>query len=621
MAALLYDRARQEFMAGAYQDASATIARLLEVSPKDGDTLLLAASIAERLGDALLAARYYERSLGQLALPVRKQAGFRAASHYLDGAEPDRALAVLLVLHKDFSADCDVNHSICSLYREAGRYPDALAYAQTLARVGRDFENWLNAGMVLLGAGKVEEAYAPLRKAYDAKPDERLALTELFWCAISLCDFPLADRLQGELVAAYERDGERLDIRENVFRSLQWCSDEAYHVLSALNTAANLNVPVKPRPSYRRDVSRRLRIGYVSSDYCEHATLALMAGVFEHHDRSRFEVFGICHTRAKDRGGRLRQRFLNAVEHFVDIVDLDDDQAAAAIRALDLDILIDLKGFTFDNRLGIFCRRPAPIQVSYLGFPGSVAGVGIDYAITDAIVTPPSSEPFYAEKLIRLPGSYQCNDGTREAVMRQGLRATHGLPEKGMVFAAFNQAVKIRSAVFAAWMDILTAVEGSVLWLIEMNETTRSNLRAAASRAGVDPGRLIFARKTSIPEHLHRLTHADIALDTSPYNGHTTTADALWAGVPVITFKGESFAARVAESLLNAVGLPELVADTLDQYRLMAVALAQDGVRQSRLRQHLLDARKTAPLFDTARFTRDFESALETIAADAAARG
>ncbi len=615
--AALYQQARKQFEEGAYDQALSTIAPLLQPGENDADAYILAATIQERKGNRLDAANLFESAI-DLTPSLKREVAFRACQHYIDSNKSDRAIDALLKLHKHFPDDVDVNHSLCSLYREAARYPDAAPYAEKLAVIGRDFDNWLNAGLVLMGVGQVEKAFPALKAAYEARPTERLALTELFWCATSLCAFDLVDKLQAELEQAYEADGMTLDIRENVFRSLHWSGDEAYHVLSAIKTAETHMGKVAPRRPYRPHTDRRLRIGYVSCDFYDHATMILLAGVLEGHNRDRFEVFGICHTPAKLRNGPVRQRFMDAIEHYVDILDLDDDAAEAAILSLDLDILIDLKGFTFGNRLSLFCRRPAPIQVSYLGFPGSVIGVGIDYAIADRFVTPASSDQFYAEKIIRLPNSYQANDNTRPQVFREGPRSAHGLPEGGVVFCSFNQTVKLRRDVFRRWMDILKAVDGSVLWLLDMRPTVQENLRAEAAVMGVAADRIIFAPKKPMPEHLKRLCFADIALDTAPCNGHTTTADALWAGVPVVTFKGSSFASRVSESLLNAVGLPELVASDLSEFGRLAIDLAQDGVRQFHLRQHLIEARTSAPLFDTPRFTRDFEAALEAICADAA---
>ncbi len=611
MTALL-DQAKQEFNRGELKQALATLYKLMETERRDPQAFILAATICERLGDRAMAATFYAGAI-DLTPNLKREVAFRAATHYLAVNDRESALSALLMLARHLPEDRDVNHSICSLYREAGRYHEARPYAEALLRAECDFGNYLNAGIVLSGLGLYEEAFPALLKAYQAKPDERLALSELFWCAGNLCDFELADRLQGELLAAYERDGDAVDIRENAFRALVWSGDELYHARCARRTAEAIFPPVADKWAAPRNEESRIRVGYVSADFCDHATMALFAGVLEAHDRERFEIFGICHTPEHLREGPMRDRFLDTVDYYLDILDLDDDKAADLIRSLELDILVDLKGFTQGNRLGIFCRRPAPRQVTYLGFPGSVAGVGMDYAITDHIVTPDRSIPFYQEKLLRLEGSYQSNDRLRGPVTRTGARGQHGLPEDGIVFCSFNQAQKIRGPVFAAWMDVLRQVEGSVLWLMDPAPAVKVNLKRAAEKAGVDPVRIVFAAKLPMAEHLKRLAEADIALDTAPYNGHTTTSDALWCGVPVVTFKGTSFASRVSESLLSAIGMPELVAEDLQAFVRLAVELAQDGARQSRLRQHLSDARDIAPLFDTVLFTRRLEEKFDAI--------
>ena len=582
----LLDQAKRQFNEGDLQSALATLYALFETERGDAQPMILAATIHERLGDRAMAATFYAGAI-DLTPNLKREVAFRAASHYLAVGDGDAALSALRMLEKHLPDDLDLAHSICSLHREAGRYSDALPYARTLAEKGQNFGNFLNAGIVLSGLGLYEEAYPPLLQAYAANPEERLALSELFWCAGNLCDFPLADSLQGELEAAYVREGVTADIRENAFRALVWSGDEEYHARCARRTAEAVFPPVASKWSRSERAPGPIRIGYLSSDFCDHATMALFAGVLEAHDRENFAVYGICHTAEDQRKGPVRERFLEAIDFYIDILPLDDDAAAELVRSLDLDILVDLKGFTQGNRLGIFCRRPAPVQVTYLGFPGSVTGVGIDYAVTDRIVTPDRAEA----------------------------RRAHGLPLDGVVFCSFNQPQKIRGHMFVAWMQVLAAVEGSVLWLAEQSPLTRANLQKAAKAHGVDPARLVFAPKKPLAEHLRRLVEADIALDTAPYNGHTTTSDALWCGVPVITVKGTTFASRVSESLLSAVGQPELVAGDLSEFVRLAVELAQDGDRHLRLRQDLIEARTSAPLFDTALFTRRLEEKFLEIAA------
>jgi len=613
MAALL-DKAKQQYNRGDYKIALATLRRLIQQDRRNADAHILTATIHEQQDNRELAADFYASAM-PLTVNLKREVGFRAASHYLAVGRGEKAFTALLALHGFFPDDPAVNHGICSILREAGRYDEAVPFAVKLASVGTGFDNALNAGIVLSGLGRYEEAYPVLLKAQEERPDERLAVSELFWCASNLCDFPVADAMQAKLEAAYAAEGDKADIRENAFRALTWSADEAYHAKTARLTAKTLLPPVAPKPAAVDPVpaDRRIRIGYLSSDFRDHPAMTFIGGVLEAHDRDAFEVFAFCHTPQKHRQGPMRDKFAANIEHFVDIGQLDDDQAAEAVRGRGIDILVDLQGFTSGSRVGIFCRRPAPRQVTYFGTPGSVQGAGIDYAITDEIITPDSSLPHYEESLLRLPRNYFCYASPTGRVEREGDRSGHRLPETGLVFSSFNQAQKIRSNVFAAWMQILNAVDGSVLWLLEQLPAVQNNLRKHAAEAGVDPARLVFAPRVSMSAHLQRLAQADIGLDTAPYNGHTTTADALWCGVPVLTWKGTSFASRVSEGLLRSVGLPELVAEDLNGFVRMAVELAQDGARLSRLRQHLLAARDTAPVFDAVGTTRAIEAHFQSL--------
>ncbi|CAN7601120.1 hypothetical protein LJR030_001346 [Rhizobium sp. LjRoot30] len=613
MASLL-DKAKQQYNRGDYKIALATLRRLIQQERRNADAHILTATIHEQQDNRELAADFYASAV-PLTANLKREVGFRAASHYLAVGRSEKALSTLLAVHGFFPDDPGVNHSICSILREAGRYDEAAPFAVKLASVGNGFENALNAGIVLSGLGRYEDAYPALLKSQQERPDERLAVSELFWCASNLCDFPVADAMQAKLEAAYAAEGDNADIRENAFRALTWSGDEAYHARTARLTAKTLLPPVAPKAASVEPVpgNRRIRIGYLSSDFRDHPAMTFIGGVLEAHDRDAFEVFAFCHTPESHRQGPMREKFLANIEHFVDIRPLDDNQSAELIRSKNIDLLVDLQGFTSGSRVGIFCRRPAPRQVTYFGTPGSVQGAGIDYAITDEIITPDSSQPHYEESLLRLPRNYFCYASPSGRVEREGERGDHGLPETGVVFSSFNQAQKIRSNVFAAWMQILRQVDGSVLWLLEQLPAIQNNLRKHAADAGVDPARIVFAPRVSMSAHLPRLAQADIGLDTAPYNGHTTTADALWSGVPVLTWKGTSFASRVSESLLRSVGLPELVAEDLNGFVRLAVELAQDGARLSRLRQHLFAARDTAPVFDTVGTTRAIEAHFERI--------
>jgi protein O-GlcNAc transferase len=616
LASEIYEQALAAFRSGNVALALAVCDQVLSVSRGDVDILLLSATILEQAGEKRKAARLYAEAASSAELR-RKDVAFRAASLFEELGERPSAFQVLSAVLPFLPDDADLLQSLCGLAREMGDYGLARDAALRLAKTAEDFDATLSAGIILNGLGLFEDAYAALAKAHAARPDERLALSEYFWAAANVCDLETSASLQAQLEAAYATEGAAADIRENAFRALMWTGDEALLARYARRTADVMLPPVAPAVGFDTNVEGKdpeiIRVGYVSCDFYDHATMSLLAGVLEAHDRDRFEIFAFCHTPASRREDAMHERMLDTVDYYIDILNLSDAEAAETIRSLGIDVLVDLKGFTQGSRLGIFCRRAAPIQVTWLGYPGSVTGAGIQFAITDHIVTPDTSIPFYQEKLLRLPGSYQCNDAARERVSREGDRAAHGLPQDAIVFAAFNHAAKIRLPVFESWMRILSAVENSVLWLYPLGALAQANLRAAAAKRGIAPERLIFAELTPMADHLRRLPQADLALDTGPCNGHTTTSDALWAGVPVLSFKGTSFAGRVSESLLNAVGLRELVADDLAGFEAMAVEIARDPARIADLRERLVAARDDAPLFDTEELTRQVEALYQSV--------
>lgn len=348
-------------------------------------------------------------------------------------------------------------------------------------------------------------------------------------------------------------------------------------------------------------------IGYFSADFHDHATMRLAAELFESHDRERFKLVAFSFGPQVEDGMRARARA--AFEEFVEVNDLLDSQVAELARQKQVAIAVDLKGYTRDSRPGIFAYRAAPIQVSFLGYPGTLGAPYMDYVLADPVVLPMDQAQHYIEKFIHLPDSYQINDRERPLPLAAPTRAELGLPAEGFVFACFNNNYKITPEVFAVWMRILSAVPGSVLWLLAYNDVAKANLRQAAQMAGVDPERLVFAGTTSLIEHLARQHRADLFLDTAPYNAHTTASDALWMGLPVLTCVGQSFAARVAASLLKAAGLPDLIASRWSDYEAMAIELAQDSAKLQSYKDRLKLNRMSMPLFDAKRFTRHAEKA------------
>jgi predicted O-linked N-acetylglucosamine transferase (SPINDLY family) len=367
--------------------------------------------------------------------------------------------------------------------------------------------------------------------------------------------------------------------------------------------------PPTANPLWRgeRYAHDRIRVCYVSADFHDHATASLIAGLFEAHDRTRFEPIAI--SLGPDRQDGLRSRIESAFERFADMRTNSDAEIAGHIRRMEVDIAVDLKGFTRNCRPGIFARRPAPVQVSYLGYPGTMGAPYMDYIIADRHVIPADQQAFYAERVVYLPDSYQINDDKREISGGALTRAEAGLPESGFVFCCFNRSYKITPEVFDVWMRLLTKVPGSVLWLFEGFPAAAANLRAEAERRGVAPERLVFAPPQPLAEHLGRHRLADLFLDTVPCNAHTTASDALWAGLPVVTCLASTFAGRVAASLLHAVGLPELATASLDQYEALALKLAGDPALLAEVKAKLAGNLHTAPLFDTARACRNIEAA------------
>jgi protein O-GlcNAc transferase len=362
-------------------------------------------------------------------------------------------------------------------------------------------------------------------------------------------------------------------------------------------------VPLSARERYRHD---RIRIAYLSADFRAHATAFLMAGVFDHHDKSRFETVAISYS--ADDKSLMRARLMAAFDSFIDVQGKGDDEVARLLRDREIDVAIDLKGYTAEGRPGILSYRPAPIQAHYLGFPGTMGVDYVDYLIADPVIIPQEHQAFYTEQIAYLPDTYQCNDRKRRVAERIPTRFEAGLP-LGFVFCCFNNNHKIAPEIFEVWMRLLRGVEGSVLWLLQDNAAVIGNLKREASARGVAPERLIFASRTDPAGHLARQSLADLFLDTLPYNAHTTASDALWAGLPLLTVLGSTFAGRVAASLLHAAGLPELVTHSLADYESLALKLARDPSALALVKEKLRGNRDSCRLFDTERMTRNLEAA------------
>ena len=359
-------------------------------------------------------------------------------------------------------------------------------------------------------------------------------------------------------------------------------------------------------PIVKRPKNQKIRVGYFSVDFKNHPITILIAELFEIHDRNQFEIYAFSLERSND---EMRGRLHKAFDHFIDVDTLSDIEISKMVRNLAIDIAIDLTGLTQDSRTGIFAHRVAPVQVNYLGYPGTMGANYIDYIIADKTLIPLNSRAYYSEKIVYLPNSYQVNDRKRIVSDRQFTKKELGLPEDDFIFCCFNNNFKILPSTFNGWMRILKATDRSVLWLLQDNPWVAHNLKKEAQLHGIDGDRLVFASRMDTPEHLARHLQADLFLDTLPYNAHTTSSDALWTGLPVLTLIGESFASRVAASLLNAIGLPELITNTQKEYEEMAIALAKNPQNLAAIKLKLANNRLNTPLFDTPVFAKNLETA------------
>ncbi|QNM98328.1 O-linked N-acetylglucosamine transferase, SPINDLY family protein [Chitinimonas koreensis] len=505
-----------------------------------------------------------------------------------------RALALddgLALAHNNYGA----------LRQQAGDLAAAEAhYRRALACDPRYAAGWKNLAAILQEHARFEEAEHGFGQAIALRPDFAEARAGQLTARLHRCEWRGLPDALAQLESALQR---RPDSRISPFFHLGLDDSPAAQLQIARRWAAQYRVePLPPRPPQRRE---RIRLGYLGGDFFSHATSWLTAGLFAGHDRARFEVWGYDYGR--DDGSALRAQLLAGFDRFRQVDALAPAEIARQIRADGIDILIDLKGWTRGTRAETLAWRPAPVQVHYLAYPGTLGADWVDYLIADTQVAPVGADLHYAERLVRLPHCYQIN-APSDVAARPG-RAQAGLPGQGFVFCCFNQHYKLLPGMFDLWMQLLRAVPGSVLWLLDQQPGNRARLRHEAGRRGVDGERLVFAPGLPHAEHLARLALADLALDTLPYNSHTTASDALWAGVPLVSCRGRGFASRVAASCLHAVGLAELAVDTLADYQALATRLATEPDRLAAVRGRLAAARRQAPLFDTAATTRALEDA------------
>jgi protein O-GlcNAc transferase len=465
-----------------------------------------------------------------------------------------------------------------------------------------------NRGNALLELKRLDEALSSYDQTIRLKPDYEFILGNRLHTQMKLCDWSNFSNRLLELQSCLLTE-RRVT---TPFPVLGLFDNPEIHLLAS-KIYVDTKYPASQvlGPFIKRVPDGKIRVGYYSADFHNHATAYLMAELFESHDPNRFEIYGF--SFGPNKNDEMHLRLSKTFKQFSHVSNFSDIEIAKLSRELGIDIAVDLKGFTGDSRTGIFALRCAPIQVNYLGYPGTMGAPYIDYIVADQTVIPIENQKYYSEKIVYMPHSYQVNDAHRKISDKLFTKQELGLPEESFVFCSFNNNYKILPETFDIWMDLLQEVDSSVLWLFEDNLTASVNLRLQAQHRGVDPSRLVFAKPMDLVDHLARHQLADLCLDTLPYNAHTTASDALWAGLPVLTLPGQSFAARVAASLLTALDMPELIAESREDYREKAISLATNQVLLKQIKEKLNRNRLIAPLFNGQIFAKNIEKAYEAM--------
>jgi protein O-GlcNAc transferase len=600
-----HNRGIAKTRAADYSGALADLDRALLLKPHDADAL-------EHRGSVLVALQNSAEALESYTCALRM------APDHIDALKSRGSLLNQLHLYADALVDLDrvlsIRQDDAAIWQGRGvalaqlNHDDAAlaSFREALRLQPADAVTLYNCASLLARHSRYEEAGRELENLLALEADFPLARGLLMHVRLQVCDWRDLPQARQEIANALA-DGKRaiypfglLAFSESLTEQLQ-CAK-----ITARQAYAPSSLPPAHREPRRHE---KIRVAYLSGDFYRHAIPFLIAGVFEQHDSERFETFGVSYG-PSDKSD-MRARLENAFTHFSDLHESTDAGIAGILHEWEIDIAIDLKGYTGGARPGILAHRPAPIQVQYLGYPGTMGSDCIDYLIADRTVVPDEHRPFYSEQIVYLPDTYQCNDSRRRIAACTYHRADADLPERAFVFCCFNGSQKIMPETFRLWMDILSDVRGSVLWLLEGHPSATVNLRREARARGIAPERLIFTKHMPLEDHLARLKLADLVLDTLPYCAHTTASDALWAGVPVLTRLGVTFAGRVAASLLKAVGLPELITLSPLEYKTLACALAQDASRMNDIKAKLAANRESMPLFDTARITRNLEAAYQ----------
>lgn len=594
---------------GRHTEAEARLRQALALAPDRPEPHNNLGGLLLERGDTAAAADCFERCLA--LAPGHPEALLNLANACLRAGRVDQGLAACRQALAAEPSRAGAHALEGALRSAGGDEPGALAcYRRAWALGPDDPDHAYGAALALENLGRWDDALAWYRRALAAGPRHGPALSAALGLAKSLCLWDEAAVYRERFLAGVEAGDEGLTpfilLAEPVPPAVQLACARLWSAQKARAVAA---ARARLAFDFPGDTDGRITVGYVSPDFRRHPTAYTKVGLFEQHDRERFRVLAYCG--GEDDGSAIRRRVVAAVDEFVDTRGWSPERVARRIHRDRVDILVDLKGHTLAAPTEVFALRPAPVQVSYMGYPGSTGADFMDYAVVDGFVVPTSRDRDFSESLVRLPETYWAEDARRTPPSSPPARSELGLPEDACVYCCFNNSFKITREVFDIWCEILQATPGSVLWLQHSNPDSglAANLSAAARERGVEPARLLMAPRRPLAEYLALYRLADLFLDTLPYNAHTTAADALWAGLPVLTCPGETFASRVAGSLLRAIGLPELVTGSLEAYRDAAIGLGHDPGRRRMLTRALAANRATAPLFDTARFTRHLERA------------
>jgi protein O-GlcNAc transferase len=585
-------------------EAVSAFQKAVELAPNNAD-------LQKNLADCLRLAKRSEEAIEHYRLAIRIRPKYIAALNNLGVtlSEVRRYSQAEACFHEILSQKPDntsAYNNLAVTSHDKGDHNNAAIFATKALEINPNFVPALNnLGNSQMGIMRFQEAIKSYGKALELEPKNFELRSKMMLCMARICDWEPLER-EKRIVLEHLSSATIESAPPNPWAWLGiFDAPEVHKIVSTMESRGLRHRP-DLGPILRKSFSKKIRVGYFSADYHNHPTTRLIVELFERHDRNHFEIHAF--SFGPDSDPKVRDRVVAGVDKFHKVDSMTDKEVAILARSLELDIAVDLNGFTANRRTGIFAYRAAPVQVSYLGYPSTMGMEDMDYVIADKTVIPEEQRKNFTEAVAYMPVTYQVNVSSKEVAIPGPSRTDCELPDKAFVFCCFNSSYKITGELFDIWMRLLSRIENSVLWLFMSNQSVDERIRKAAQKRGVSGSRIIFANRLDHSDHLARHQHADLFLDTLPYNAHTTASDALWTGLPIVTMMGNSFASRVAASLLKAIEVPELIAETPEAYESLALRLATDTNLRKNIADKILRNRETAPLFDTVRFTRDLEA-------------